>query len=159
MMDISIIAAVGKNNELGKNNDLIWHFKEDMEFFKQTTLGATVIMGRKTFDSLPFALPKRKNVVISTNHAFSPKGAVKVGSIKEAVDITKAEKVFIIGGASIYKAFLDYADKIYLTEIDDVCEEADTFFPDFDKSKYKKEIINSLTVNGTRLDFCLYTKI
>ena len=142
-MDISIIAAVGKNNELGKNNDLIWHFKEDMEFFKQTTLGATVIMGRKTFESLPFALPKRKNVVISTNHDFSPKGAVKVGSIKEALDITKGEKVFIIGGASIYKAFLDYADKIYLTEIDDVCEEADTFFPDFDKSKYKKEIINS----------------
>ena len=79
--------------------------------------------------------------------------------MKETAEISKDKKVFIIGGASIYKAFLDYADKTYLTEIDDVCEEADTFFPDFDKSKYKKEIINSLTVNGTKLDFCLYSKI
>ena len=158
-MNISIIAAVGKNNELGKNNDLIWHFKEDLAYFKQTTLGATVIMGRKTFESLPGVLPERKNIVISSNNSFNPKGAYKVDSISQALELAKNEKVFIIGGASIYKAFLDYADKIYLTEIDDVCEEADTFFPDFDKSKYKKEIINSLTVNSTKLDFCLYSKI
>ena len=74
-MSVSMIAAVGRNLELGKNNDLIWHFKEDMKFFKDTTMGHTVVMGRKTFESLPKALPGRKNIVISSNSEYQAPGA------------------------------------------------------------------------------------
>lgn len=81
-MNIAMIAAIGKNRELGKNNDLIWHFKEDMAFFKNITVGSTVIMGRKTFLSLPRALPNRRNIVISRNPDFSAQGAEMVGNIE-----------------------------------------------------------------------------
>ena len=127
-MNIAMIAAVGKHLELGKNNDLIWHFKEDMRFFRETTRGATVVME-------------------------------VVGSMEQALEIIKNDKnVFFIGGASIYKAFMPYAQKIFLTEIDDECADADTFFPDFDKSLYKKEILNSIQVNNVTLNFTLYLK-
>ena len=80
-MAVSMIAAVGKNLELGKNNDLIWHFKEDMKFFKETTMGHPVIMGRKTFESLPKALPGRRNIVISSNPEYKAEGAETVTSV------------------------------------------------------------------------------
>ena len=83
-MSISMIAAVGRNLELGKNNDLIWHFKEDMKFFKNTTMGHTVIMGRKTFESLPKALPGRKNIVLSLNPNYTADSAEVISSVEEA---------------------------------------------------------------------------
>ena len=82
-MSISIIAAVGKNFELGKNNDLIWHFKEDMRFFKQTTMGHTVVMGRKTFESLPKALPNRRNIVITSDENYKADGAEVITDIND----------------------------------------------------------------------------
>lgn len=157
-MSISMIAAVGKNGELGKNNDLIWHFKEDMQFFRSITVGATVIMGRKTFESLPKALPKRRNIVISKNSEFTAEGAEIVGSVEKAIEEAGDENAFIIGGASIYKAFLPYAEAIYLTEIDDSCPDADTYFPDFDKNDYIREIISSSEENGTKFSFVKYLK-
>ena len=84
-MSVSIIAAVGRNFELGKNNDLIWHFKQDMKFFKETTLGHTVIMGRKTFESLPKALPNRLNVVITSDSSYSAENIVVVSSVEQAL--------------------------------------------------------------------------
>ena len=158
-MSISMIAAVGKNNELGKNNDLIWHFKEDMQFFKATTTGATVVMGRKTFDSLPKALPNRRNIVISGNPNYQAQGAEVVKSVEEAVDITKNEKVFIIGGASIYKAFLPCCEEIYLTEIEAECEDAETYFPEFNKSDYSREVIKTSSENGYDFSFVKYKKL
>lgn len=158
-MSIEMIAAVGKNNELGKNNDLIWHFKEDMQFFKKTTLGATVIMGRKTFESLPKALPKRRNIVISKNIDFKAEGAEVVDSIEKAIELTKEDKAFIIGGASIYKAFLPYAKAIYLTEIEAICEAADTYFPSFNKSDYSREVLGESRENETDFSFVKYVKI
>ena len=80
-MSISVIAAVGRNYELGKNNDLIWHFKEDMRFFKQTTMGHTVVMGRKTFESLPKALPNRRNIVITSDENYKADGAEVIADI------------------------------------------------------------------------------
>jgi len=158
-MNISIIAAVGRNNELGKNGDLIWHFREDMQFFKKTTTGATVIMGRKTFESLPKALPNRRNIVISKNSDFKAEGAEVVSSIEGALDMTKEDRVFIIGGASIYKAFLPYANEIFLTEIDASCPDADTFFPDFDKNFYSAEVLDASTDNNIPFSFVKYTKL
>lgn len=156
---ISMIAAIGKNRELGKNNDLIWHFKEDMKFFRETTTGNTVIMGRKTFESLPHALPNRRNIVITQNANYVADGAEIVGSIEEAIEMTKNDNVFIIGGGKIYSAFLEIADKLYLTEIDDECEEADTFFPDFNKEEYTAEKLTDFTVDGVHFSHVLYTKI
>ncbi len=157
-MSISMIAAVGKNLELGKNNDLIWHFKEDMKFFKETTMGHPVIMGRKTFESLPKALPGRRNIVISSNPDYKADGAETVTSINEALEIAKKEDVFIIGGGRIYKEFLPYADNLYLTEINAVCNDADTYFPRFNKSDYIKEIVNYYEVNGTEFYHVIYKK-
>lgn len=157
-MIISMIAAVGKNAELGKGNDLIWHFKEDMKFFKETTMGNTVIMGRKTFESLPKALPNRKNIVITNNKNYSAEGAVVVHSPDEALALAESEEVFIIGGGRIYSRFLPLADKLYLTEIEAECESADTFFPHFDKSLYDAEQLSSYDVNGTKFSHVCYTK-
>ncbi|MBQ9516903.1 MAG: dihydrofolate reductase [Eubacterium sp.] len=156
-MSIKIIAAVGKNNELGKNGDLIWHIREDMQFFKKTTTGSAVIMGRKTFDSLPKALPNRRNIVISSNKNFRADGAEVVDSIQKAIDLTAGQDAFIIGGASVYKAFIPYADAIYLTEIEAECPDADTYFPTFDKTAYSREVINSSTENGINFAFVKYT--
>ncbi|WP_454970287.1 dihydrofolate reductase [Eubacterium sp.] len=159
-MAISMIAAVGKNLELGKNNDLIWHFKEDMKFFKETTMGHPVIMGRKTFESLPKALPGRKNIVISTNPEYKADGAEVVASVEEAIKLAEAEntEAFVIGGGRIYTEFLPYADNLYLTEIDAECPDADTYFPEFNKSDYIKEIVNFYDVNGTEFYHVIYKK-
>lgn len=159
-MAISMIAAVGKNLELGKNNDLIWHFKEDMKFFKETTMGHPVIMGRKTFESLPKALPGRKNIVISANPEYKADGAEVVASVDEAIKLAEAEntEAFVIGGGRIYTEFLPYADNLYLTEIDAECPDADTYFPEFNKSDYIKEIVNFYDVNGTEFYHVIYRK-
>ena len=158
-MNISIIAAVGKNLELGKNNELIWHFKEDMKFFKQTTTGHTVIMGRKTFESLPKALANRRNIVITTNSNYKAEGIETFTSIDEALAMCSDDnEVFVIGGGKIYELMLPYANKLYITEIDDLCSDADTFFPAFDKSIYQKEIIAEYKVNDIKFSHVLYFK-
>ncbi|MBQ5995117.1 MAG: dihydrofolate reductase [Clostridia bacterium] len=158
-MSVSIIAAVGKNLELGKGNDLIWRFKEDMKFFKETTTGSTVIMGRKTFESLPRALPNRRNIVVSKNKSFKAEGAEVVCGVKEALELAGDDNIFVIGGAKIYEQFLSIADKLYLTEIDAECSDADVYFPEFDKSKYSKDIIKEYRIDGIDFAHVLYTKL
>lgn len=157
-MSVSMIAAVGKNLELGKNNNLIWHFKDDMKFFKETTMGHTVVMGRKTFESLPKALPGRKNIVISSNAKYQAQGATVVTSVEEALQIADNEEIFVIGGGKIYAEFLPYADKLYLTEIDAECTDANTYFPQFNKSEYIKEIINYYDIDGVEFYHVVYKK-
>lgn len=158
-MSIEMIAAVGKNRELGKNNELIWHFKEDMQFFKKTTMGAAVIMGRKTFESLPKALPNRRNIVISSNSNYQAEGAQVVDSIEKAIQLTENEKSFIIGGESIYKAFLPYADTVYLTEIEADCPDAEAYFPEFNKNEYTREVLGKSSENDIAFSFVKYSKI
>ena len=159
-MKISIIAAVGENNELGKNNDLIWHLPNDLKFFKTVTTGKTVLMGRNTFWSLPKVLPNRTNIVITDMEEEYPKEVIIYNSIEAFLEDYKntEEEVFIIGGASIYKQFIDLAEKIYLTEIEDKCEEAEVFFPQFDKEQYEKEIIGENEDNGISYKHVLYKR-
>ncbi len=134
---ITIIAAAGKNNELGKNNDLVWHLSDDFKRFKKLTTGHHIIMGRKTFESFPKPLPNRVHVVITRNKSYHPEGAVVVHSISEALEIAKDdEQPFIIGGGEIYKLGLDVADKIELTRVHEEFE-ADTFFPEIPKEDWK----------------------
>ena len=157
-MSVSIIAAIGRNYELGRDNDLIWHFKDDMKFFKETTMGSTVIMGRKTFESLPKALPKRQNIVITSNPDYVAEGAEVVTSVEEALKAAGDAEVFIIGGGKVYAETLPLCDSLYLTEIEDECENAEIFFPRFDKADYNKEIINELSSDGIKFSHVKYTK-
>ena len=129
-MTICMIAAVGKNLELGKDNNLIWHFKDDMAFFKETTTGSSIIMGRKTFESLPKVLPRRKNIIITKKEDYKAEGATVVHSISEALNEVESDTAFIIGGGDIYRQFLPKAEKLYLTEIEAECPDADAYFPE-----------------------------
>lgn len=158
-MNISIIAAIGKNNELGKDNDLIWKFKEDMKFFKETTIGYPVVMGRKTFESLPKVLPNRKNIVISRSEIINNEIEI-CKSIKEFLIKYKdcKDDVFIIGGAMIYKEFIDIASNLYLTEIEDECKDADVYFPFFNKENFIKDIINEKEENNIKFNHVLYKR-
>ena len=157
-MNISLILSVGRNNEIGRGNDLIWHFHADMKFFRETTTGNTVIMGRKTFESLPKVLPNRKNIVISTDKDLKIEGAWVVHSVEEALEAAKDDNIFVIGGGKIYAEFLPLADKIYLTEIDAQCPDADTFFPAFDKSLYTRTVLGENEEDGIKFSHVLYTK-
>lgn len=157
-MNISLILSVGKNNEIGRGNDLVWRFHADMKFFRETTTGNTVIMGRKTFESLPKVLPNRKNIVITSDKNLKIDGAVVVHSIDEALEEAKNDNVFVIGGGNIYAQFLPLANKIYLTEIDAQCPDADTFFPEFDKSLYTRTVLGENEENGIKFSHVLYAK-
>lgn len=130
------IASVDEQLGIGKNGDLLVHNKEDMKFFKDTTMGYPVIMGRKTFESLPGVLKGRQNIVITRGFIDIP-NVIVCHDYKELISINDA---FVIGGGEIYKLFLPYYDEIYLTENKGIYG-ADTFFPNFDKNMYKKEII------------------
>ena len=133
-MTICMIAAVGKNLELGKDNNLIWHFKDDMAFFKETTTGSSIIMGRKTFESLPKgALPNRRNVVLSSNPATLCPGAEVFPTLEAALQSCQPEEqVYIIGGASVYKQAMPLADMLCLTEIAAEAPQVDVYFPAVD---------------------------
>jgi dihydrofolate reductase len=159
MKNLSLIVAIGKNNELGKDNDLIWHFKDDMKFFKNTTMNHTVIMGRKTFESLPKILPNRTNVVITSNMDYQVDGAEVIHSFDEALKYIEDSKdeCFIIGGASIYKKFLEYADTLYITKIDAMAE-ADVYFPSFDEEMYKCNELESHEEDGIKYTIYKYEK-
>ena len=139
-MKVSIIAAVAKNRALGYKNKLLYWLPNDMRRFKALTTGHTIIMGRKTFDSLPKgALPNRRNIVLSRRTKELP-GCDCYGSLQEALrHCEQDEEVFIIGGASIYAQALPYVDKLYLTEVDDEPLEADVYFPPFDGWRKEKE--------------------
>ena len=154
---ISMISSVGKNNELGKNNNLIWHFKDDMKFFKDTTMNHTVIMGLNTYKSLPGDLPGRHIIVVS----FDPvNGVDTVNGIEPIIDKYKdsEEEIFICGGASIYKQFLPYASKLYLTEIDAICNDADTFFPEFNKDEWSKTFLEEHIAKDINFNMYLYER-
>ena len=129
---ISLIAAIGKNNELGKGNTLLWSLPADMAHFIKTTFGHPVIMGRKTFESIGRPLPKRRNIIITRDKSYAVEGAEVVHSLEETLGLfkDKDEEIFIIGGAEIYKQSIDLADRLYITHVADTRKDADAFFPE-----------------------------
>ena len=135
-MQKNIIVAISDNNAIGRNNELLWHISADLKFFKRQTLGWPVIMGRKTFESIGRALPGRANIVISRNFNTGEEVEV-VGSLKEAFAIaesTNLEKCFVMGGGQIYAQALEHADRLVVTHVHTVIDDADTFFPQIDPS-------------------------
>lgn len=163
-MIVSIIVAASKNNAIGKNNELLWHMPADLKFFRKTTSGHAVIMGRKTFDSVGAALPKRRNIVITRQPNFQAENVEVVGSLGEALDICENEKdeIFIVGGAQIYEQAMHLTDRIYLTRINHDFEDADTFFPEIDDKKWQLEEVEhheSDDKNPYDYSFYLYAKV
>ena len=139
MKEISIIVAIAENNAIGKDNKLLCHIPGDLKHFKRITANHTVIMGKKTFESLPDGpLKGRRNIVISDNKDDEFEGCIMAYSIKEALDKCEDNKEnFIIGGGTIYKQFLKYTTKLYITKVYKTCE-ADTFFPEPDYSEWEE---------------------
>ncbi|HLW50816.1 MAG TPA: dihydrofolate reductase [Sphingobacteriaceae bacterium] len=137
MTKISIIVATSENHGIGKNNQLLWHLPNDLKFFKKITSGHTIIMGRKTFESIGRPLPNRRNIVITRQKGLIADGVETAASISEALKLTSGEpEVFIIGGAEIYRQTLDHADRIYLTKVS-VQLDADAFFPLIDPKQWQ----------------------
>ena len=160
---ISMIFAVGENYELGCNNKLLWHLKNDLINFKKLTLNKTIIMGRKTFESLGRLLPNRKHIVISNNYKTDLEDIEITNDVKEIINRyeNSEEEVFIIGGASIYKLFEDYASKLYITRVHEKFNKADVFyeynienFIEVNKVTYKKD-----EYNDYNYDIYTYVKI
>jgi len=134
---ISIIAAMGQNNGIGKNNKLLWHIPGDLKHFKEITSGNIVVMGRKTYESIGRPLPNRTNIIITKNNKFKAEDCLIKNSFNEVLEEAKSYKdkeIFIIGGGQIYKQALPHTDKLYLTIVDDEVQ-ADTFFPDYSQFK------------------------
>ncbi len=157
-MTISMIVAKGINNIIGADNDLLWYIPSDLKFFKACTMGKSIIMGRKTFQSLPKALPGRKNIVISSDKSFNAPGAVVVTDIEAALRESETEEVFIIGGASIYKAYFPMADKLYITEVEFESDKADVFFPEVDMSTFSSTLLDEGEENGLKYKHILYER-
>lgn len=157
---LTCIAAIGKNWELGKDNQLIWHLPKDLKFFRTMTKGHTIVMGRKTFESLPGLLPGRHHIVISRSNPNLPEEVEIFPSIEDFLQAYQKseEEIFVIGGAAIYRQLLPYCERLLLTEID-ASYDADVFFPEFDKDKYKRTVLSDIEENDTHYQHIEYLKI
>lgn len=132
-MSIAMIVAKTNNNVIGQDNKLLWNIPEDMRYFKNTTMGKTVVMGRLTYESIGKPLPGRRNIVLSRNKDLWIDGVDVVHDVEEIINLSKKEDIMIIGGDSIYKIFMDYASVLYVTDIE-VELDGDAYFPKIDES-------------------------
>jgi dihydrofolate reductase len=150
---VVLVAAVARDGVIGRDGTVPWHLPEDMRFFRELTTGHPVVMGRKTWDSLPDRfrpLPGRRNIVVTRNPAWQAQGAEPAGSVEEALQLAgRDDLVFVIGGAEIYRAALPYADELVLTEVElDVT--GDAFFPEWPRETFVEASRDtSLASDGT----------
>lgn len=137
-MEIIIIVAMASNRVIGANNDIPWHIPEELKQFKEKTLGFSVIMGRKTYESIGFPLPERKNIILTKNSSYTQPNCLTAHNIREALALcTSEKKVFILGGAEVFQQTLPLADTIHLTVLNRSVE-GDTYFPDFSHRDFKE---------------------
>ena len=161
-MKVSLVAAVALNGVIGRDGTVPWHLPEDMAFFRKLTTGHAVVMGRKTWESLPDRfrpLPGRRNVVLTRNRDWRVAGAEPVGSLEEALELLEdEEQVFVIGGAEIYEAVLGQADELVLTELD-LEIEGDAFFPNWPRDRFVEVSREPhVAADGTRFAFVRYER-
>jgi len=148
-MKVSILAAIGKNNELGGNNMLLWRLSDDLKLFKQLSMGHCIVMGRKTFESIGKALPGRKNIVVTSGY-IDVEGIYSTTDLNHAIEMAREsgdDEVFVIGGAQIFEYAIDLADKMYLSHVDGEFADADVFLPEIDFSEWKVVETRSFTKN------------
>jgi len=161
MTILSMIVAHANDRVIGKNNDMPWHLPADLAYFKRTTLGKPIIMGRKTFQSIGRPLPGRKNIVISRDENYHAEGVEVVNSVDAALALVDdSEEVMVIGGGAIYQHCLAAAQRLYITHIDAEID-GDTYFPEYDLEVWKKvasDIRPSDEKNHYQLDFSVYEK-
>lgn len=158
MKNLAIIACVSQDGGLGKDNDLLWRFPTDQKFFRDTTMGAAIVMGSNTYNSIGRALPGRENIVLSRGE-LSAEG-VKVFHDKAELDTyltTLSQPKFIIGGASLYQLYLPEAEALYLTEMA-ASKPADVFFPDFNHDDYTAEVLQTGETDGVKYQMTKYTR-
>lgn len=156
---VSLIVATDRNNGIGVNNTLPWRLPEDLAFFKRTTSGHPIIMGRKTFDSIGRPLPNRRNIAVTRNPDWAHEGVERAGSLDEALKLAGDGEVFVIGGAQIYIDAIKRADRLIVTEIDAVYP-CDAFFPEIDPAQWKevsREPHQSVE-NGWAYSFVIYER-
>jgi len=175
-MILSIISAIGNNNELGKKNDLLWSLPSDMKHFREKTRGHAVLMGQKTYESLARdengkqvgrLLPNRRNIILTQDNSFVAPGAEIFYSIDDAIDLLKkttneGDEVFVIGGGMIYKLFIDKVDKLHVTHVGGDFPDAEIFFPEIDLNIWKKTKSEKLPkddLNKYDLEFAEYTRL
>ena len=161
---ITVIAAIAKNNALGKNNDLIWHLPADLKRFKKVTSGHYILMGRNTFESIGKPLPNRTTIIITRNKNYFKEGCLIANSLEKAIELAKdEEQIFIIGGAQIYKETIakDLADQLDITLVHKEFD-ADVYFPEIDLQKWKivaREDFKADEKNEYKYSFLSYQKI
>lgn len=159
MKNLIIIAAIGKNNELGKNNKLIWYLPNDLKFFKKQTEGHSIIMGYNTFKSLPKLLVNRKHIVLTHRKEQFPKEVIV---FNEKNDLLKSlndnDRYYIIGGSIVYQQFINDASEMILTEINEEDDNADTYFPSFDKNEWESNEIDQNEDNGIKYKHLRYIR-
>ncbi len=157
-MFISIIVAMAENRVIGRNNQLPWHLSADLKYFKATTLGKPVIMGRKTFESIGKPLPNRENIVITHNPAKlnMPEGVYVFSTLEEAIQKAQGKIIFIIGGATVYEQTMNLIDGIYVTQIHKNYE-GDAFYPPI-PANFVEKGRTSTEENGVKIDFVFLEK-
>jgi dihydrofolate reductase len=163
MTTLALIAALDRHGAIGRGGGLLWHESEDQKHFRRVTMGCPVIMGRKTWNSLPERfrpLPGRRNIVVTRNAQWQAVGAERAASFDEALaSVADSEKVFVIGGGELYAAAMAHVDELVLTEIDAAFADADTFFPAFDRTRFVETSREPRSAgDGTRYDFVSYRR-
>ncbi len=161
-MSLSAIVAASNNNCIGKDNQLLWKIPADMKFFKETTTGHTIIMGKKTFASIGRPLPNRRSIVLTRDKTYSSEGIEIFNSVEEVISLFKdsEEEAFVIGGGEIYNQFFPYLQKIYITHVYENFE-GDTFFPEIPKAQWTKTTSSLLEPEETtpyQIEFATYTR-
>ena len=159
MNKITLIAAIGRNRELGYKNDLIWKIPEDLKFFRDNTMGKYIVMGINTLNSLPKLLPGRKHIVLTHREVNLDSSVIVLHSLEELLSYIKLleEEVIIIGGASLYGQMIEYADKMLLTEIDSESI-ADAYFPEIIYDEWDREILSDNSYNDIKYKHVLYKR-
>lgn len=159
MGNITLIAAIGKNRELGKNNGLIWHIPEDLRFFKNNTDGKYIVMGMNTLKSLPRLLPNRTHIVLTHQEVCLDPQIIVFHNLEDVLGYINniSSEVMIIGGGQIYSLFIDYADKMLLTEIDRVYD-ADVYFPEFSYVDWDRNVLSKNNFNDIEYSHVSYTR-
>lgn len=158
---ISIIVAIAKNGVIGNNNTLPWHLPADLKYFRNTTMGHTIVMGRRNFEDIGRALPGRKNVVLTRSNTFSAENSEIAHSVDEVMEmVDKNDETFIIGGAEVYQLFLPFADKLYITHVD-IDVEGNITFPEYENGEWELESEESVLAtedNTLPFRFCVYRR-
>ncbi|PLT29324.1 dihydrofolate reductase [Peribacillus deserti] len=160
---ISFLVAMDKNRVIGKDNGLPWHLPADLKYFKQVTMGHPIIMGRKTYESIGRPLPGRENIILTRNQEYKAEGCTIIHTIEELIELEENRKVecFVIGGAEIFNLSFSIADRIYITEIDEVFE-GDTHFPEINMKEWElvsKEKGPKDDKNPYDYYFCVYDRV